>query len=71
MFLFELALEMGKSVRELTTGVPGMSAYELCVEWPAYLEAREWLRGMQEKLEGTVSPEQFDADYARTMGGGA
>ena len=45
LFLFELALEMKKSVRELTTGEGGMSAHELCVEWPAFFEVR---REMQE-----------------------
>lgn len=46
LFLFELALEMKKSVRELTTGEAGMSAHELCVLWPAYFEVR---REMQEE----------------------
>lgn len=41
MFLHELALEMGKTVRELTTGIPGMSAHELTVEWPAFFRTRE------------------------------
>lgn len=36
LFLFELAESQQKSVRELTTGEPGMSAHELCVLWPAY-----------------------------------
>jgi hypothetical protein len=31
---------MGKSVREMTTGEPGMSAYELCIGWPCYFEVR-------------------------------
>ena len=44
MFLHELALKMGKSVRELTTGEPGMSAHELCVEWPAYFKAEREVR---------------------------
>lgn len=70
MFLFELALEMGKSVRELTTGEPGMSAHELTVLWPAYLEARGELQRIQEQLKDTQSPEQFDQEI-QTMGGGA
>lgn len=37
MFLHELALEMGKSVSELTSC---MSAHELAVEWPAFFRAR-------------------------------
>ena len=41
MFLHELALELGMSVQEMTTGVPGMSAHELCVEWPCFFEARQ------------------------------
>lgn len=51
MFLHELALEMGKSVREMTTGVPGMSAHELNVEWPAYFEARRQFNEIQEARE--------------------
>lgn len=70
MFLFELALEMGKSVRELTTGEPGMSAYELCVLWPCYLEMRSELERRQEQLKDTVSPDEFDRDHQRTLGGG-
>ena len=42
--LHELALEMGKSIRELTTGEPGMSAHELCVEWPAFFAVRDEIR---------------------------
>jgi hypothetical protein len=45
LYLCELALEMKKSIRELTTGEGGMSAHELCVIWPAYFEVR---REMQE-----------------------
>lgn len=41
LFLHELALEMGKSIREMTTGEPGMSAHELCVLWPAFFEVRQ------------------------------
>ena len=41
LFLHELALEMGKSVRELCES---MSAHELCVEWPAFFEARNRMR---------------------------
>jgi len=48
LFLHELALEMGKSVRELTTGEPGMSAHELCVQWPAFFEARAQMREEEE-----------------------
>lgn len=66
MFLFELALEMGMPVSEM---VSRMSAHELCVEWPIYLDARETLRKRLEDLEGTVPPEQFDREYTRTMGG--
>ena len=66
MFLYELALELGMPVSEM---VSRMSAHELCVEWPAYLEARKWLRDMQEKLEGSVSPDQFNQQRRLTMGG--
>lgn len=48
LFLHELALEMGKSVRELTSGEPGMSAHELCVLWPCYFEVRERMRKAEE-----------------------
>lgn len=41
MDVCELALEMGKSIRELTTGEPGMSAHELCVIWPTYRTMRQ------------------------------
>lgn len=44
LFLHELALEMKKSIRELTTGEPGMSAHELCVLWPAFFEVRSEMR---------------------------
>lgn len=44
LYLHELALEMGKSIRELTTGEPGMSAHELCVEWPEFFEVRQQMR---------------------------
>lgn len=44
LFLHELALEMGKSIREMTTGEPGMSAHELCVEWPCFFESRARMR---------------------------
>lgn len=40
MFTCELALEMGKSIQEMTTGEPGMTAHELCVIWPTYLKHR-------------------------------
>lgn len=50
LFLHELALEMSKSVRELTTGEPGMSAHELCVLWPAYFEVRGEMRE-EERIE--------------------
>lgn len=49
LFLPELALKMHKSIRELTTGEPGMSAHELCVVWPAYFEVAEKMRLEGEK----------------------
>jgi hypothetical protein len=49
LFLAELALEMNKSVRELTTGEPGMSAHELCVFWPAFFEVRAEMRIEEEE----------------------
>lgn len=52
LFLHELALEMGKTVRELTTGEPGMSAHELCVEWPAFFAARRRMQIAEEKQAG-------------------
>lgn len=36
IFQCELALELGKTIREMTTGEPGMSAHELCCIWPLY-----------------------------------
>lgn len=38
MFLHELALELGMTVSELGDR---MSAHELCVEWPAFFQARK------------------------------
>ena len=53
LFLFELAEKQGKSVQELCTGEPGMSAHELCVEWPAYYAAKNRIaqREAQEQKE--------------------
>jgi hypothetical protein len=48
IFLHELALKMGKSIRELTTGEPGMSAHELCVEWPEFFAARRQIQEAEE-----------------------
>jgi hypothetical protein len=52
LFLHELALEMHKSIRELTTGEPGMSAHELCVLWPAFFEVRAEMRQEEEERAG-------------------
>lgn len=46
-----------------------MSAYELCVIWPCYFEAKRKLEKLERELEGSVSPEQFDREL-QTMGGG-
>lgn len=58
IFLHELAEAQGKSVRELTTGEPGMSAHELCVLWPLYFEykARDAERQKQQpqNAQGTL-----------------
>lgn len=51
LYLHELALEMNKSIRELTTGEPGMSAHELCVLWPAYFEVRQQMREEEERKQ--------------------
>jgi hypothetical protein len=45
LFVHELALELGKSVREIGES---MSAHELCVMWPEFFAAR---RRMQEAAE--------------------
>lgn len=42
--LYEMAHRHRKSVRELTTGEPGMSNYELCVMWPAYFSVTHEMR---------------------------
>ena len=71
MFLAELALELKMPVGELGQR---MSNHELTVFWPCFFEARAELQRLQEKLEGSVSPEQFDAEFERskpTMGGGS
>lgn len=67
MYLHELALELKMPVREMCER---MSAHELLIEWPAYLQARAELEAQQKALEGSVSPEQFDQEYVRTMSGG-
>jgi hypothetical protein len=36
IFLHELAEALGKTVQEMCTGEPGMSAHELTVGWPLY-----------------------------------
>jgi len=43
---------MHKSIRELTTGEPGMSAHELCVLWPAFFEVRAEMREEEEERAG-------------------
>jgi hypothetical protein len=40
IFLHELALELGMTVQELTTGVPGATAFELSVAWPEFFAYR-------------------------------
>lgn len=56
--LYELAESQKKSVRELTTGEPGMSAHELCVMWPAYrrvqAELAEEASAPSERLEDVI-----------------
>lgn len=53
LFLHELALEMNKSIRELTTGEPGMSAHELCVLWPGFFEVRREMREAEEEKQAS------------------
>ena len=45
LFVHELALELGNSVREIGES---MSAHELCVAWPAYFEARRRMHEAEE-----------------------
>lgn len=40
IFTHELALELGMTVQELTTGRPGASAHELAVAWPEFFAYR-------------------------------
>jgi hypothetical protein len=40
IFLCEMAERLGKTIQEMTTGEPGMSAHELTVIWPEYLAYR-------------------------------
>lgn len=70
MSLHDLAVQLHKSVQELTTGVPGMSLHELTIEWPAYWAADAELKQTMQKLEGSVSPEEFDQRFEQSMGGG-
>lgn len=51
LFLFELAESQNKSVRELTTGEPGMSAHELCVLWPLYHDFKRREAARQEQSQ--------------------
>jgi hypothetical protein len=46
LFEHELALKLGKSVRELGES---MSAHELCVRWPLYFEYEARERERQEE----------------------
>lgn len=57
LFLHELAEAQGKSVRELTTGEPGMSAHELCVSWPLYFayKNREAIRQQEAQNQPQVA----------------
>ena len=45
IFICELALELGKSVREVGES---MSAYELCVIWPEFFATRARMRQVEE-----------------------
>lgn len=69
MSVHELALALGQTVRQMTTGEPGMSAHELLIEWPTFFAAKAKLEKIQQDLEGTVSPDEFEKQ-TRTMGGG-
>lgn len=57
--LYEMAHRHRKSVRELTTGEPGMSNYELCVMWPAFLkvtyEMQEEAASSGESLDNVIA----------------
>lgn len=52
LFLHELALKMGKSIREMVSGEPGMSAHELCVLWPHYFLTQAQIREAEEQRAG-------------------
>ena len=60
MYLCELALEMGMTLRELGHRA---SNYEVCVTWPAFMAARAELADWQEKLVDSVSPEEFNKQF--------
>jgi len=49
--MHELALELGKTIQEMTTGEPGMSAHELIVEWPAFNRYRQRVRARKQEAE--------------------
>lgn len=51
IFTHELALELGMTVQELTTGRAGASAHELAVAWPEYFAYRARERDRQEKRQ--------------------
>lgn len=48
-FICELALEMGKTLRELGGGPPGMDIHELTVIWPAFFATRAKVQRWQAK----------------------
>lgn len=50
LFLCELALELGKSVREL---IDSMSAHELTVLWPLYFKYRDIARDRARREQET------------------
>lgn len=41
MFLHELAMELGMSVQQLTTGRPGMPLSELTRDWPLFFKYQQ------------------------------
>jgi len=47
-----LALQQGKSIRELEGGPPGMSAHELSIEWPLFFAAEARIAAHHAKQKG-------------------
>lgn len=51
LFAHRLAQQLGKSIRELEGGPPGMSAHEYVVEWPLFFQTEARLAERKRKKQ--------------------